>query len=116
MRLFAVFFLFMTLEVQAEYRAFLLQISNADGTETKQIKSTLDPDQYRGYYTVKDTERIFYVDTWMCRGRTNDQPVCPSPRELAAETTEASDPAQTPSVTDTPAPPPPPAPSVPNSP
>ena len=108
-----VFFLLISIQAHAEYRAFLLQISNADGTETKQIKSTLDPDQYRGYHTVLDTERIFYIDTWMCRGRTSEQDICPSPRELAVEAAETADPASAPAVMDTPAPPPP---SVPNSP
>ncbi len=65
----------------AEYRAFVLQIKSPDGTVTREFPSTLDPDQYRGYYPVQANERISYVETWRCPGRTGDfQPICPNPR------------------------------------
>jgi len=93
---------------RAEYRVFLLQISSADGTDVKQIKSTLDPDQYRGYHPLKEGDRIFYTDTWMCRGRTSELPLCPSPRELASEDSEnPASPPEALGAVETPPPPPP---------
>ena len=84
----------------AEYRVFLLKISKkpkaAPTTETpitetqateapvdRIFPSTLDPEQYRGYYPVASDEIIQYIDTWMCRGRTDGKKLCPSPRQPA---------------------------------
>jgi hypothetical protein len=94
------FFSFFASQAWAEHRAFLLQISDSQGTPVRQIKSSLDPDQYRGYHPLNQGETITYIDTWMCRGRTGHVPTCPSPRELAASESED------PQVLDTPAPPP----------
>lgn len=82
MILFSAIFILFSHQAHAEYRAFLLQISNAEGTENRQILSTLDPDQYPGYHPLKQGERIVYVGTWMCRGRTSEQAICPNPRQL----------------------------------
>ena len=69
--------------VLAEYRAFHLKITSADGKNTSFIKSSLDPIQYRYYYTVKETEIVTYVDTWRCPGRTGGlQPICNNPKDL----------------------------------
>ena len=88
----------------AEYRMFLLQVTSADGNSTHQIKSNLDPDQYRGYHPLKEGDKITYIDTWMCRGRTNEMPACPSPRDPANAAIENGG---TPAVLETPASPPP---------
>ena len=84
--------LFVATKAQAEYRVFLLKISqresgNPTGEETNSrlLTSTLDPVQYRGYYTVKENEVISYVDTWMCKGRTNSRPLCENPRSKSIE-------------------------------
>lgn len=100
--------LLISLPSAAEYRMFLLQVTSADGTPGAQIPSNLDPDQYRGYHPLKEGETLSYIDTWMCRGRTNEQPPCPSPRDPASLSPEptASTPA---SVVETPAAPPAPA-------
>ncbi len=66
---------------KAEYRAFLLRISEGEN-EGVEVKSTLDPDQYRGYNQVSPTARISYSETWLCKGRTAQMPICPSPSEL----------------------------------
>lgn len=82
----------------AEYRAYLLQISKkAAPTEapaalgetppltSRQVISTLDPDQYRGYHPVKDDEIVTYTDTWMCPGRTGHfKEICPAPQRTPA--------------------------------
>ncbi len=80
------FFLILSIHIPAaaEYRMFLLQITGSDGKPKAQIRSNLDPDQYRGYYPLKEGETITYTDTWMCWDRTNDKPACPSPRDLAS--------------------------------
>lgn len=80
--IFACLTLNLCFSAHAEYRAFLLEVKNPDGAVVKTFKSSLDPDQYRGFYPLQDGESITYIDTWMCRGRTeNFQPICASPRE-----------------------------------
>jgi hypothetical protein len=96
-------------EAAAEYRVFVLKISRAPaagpGTDSslektpldipptapnpkapvpapapKLIQSTLDPNQYPGYYPLEKDESIVYVDTWKCPGRTGDyKPLCQRP-------------------------------------
>lgn len=48
------------------------------------VDSTLDPDQYRGYFPVGEDEVVTYTDTWRCRGRTDNKPHCPNPRDAAS--------------------------------
>ncbi len=74
----------------AEYRSFLLQIKSSDGKESKIVKSTLDPDQYRGYFPTAPTDQITYLETWKCKGNTANLPMCKSPREIAADVAEAA--------------------------
>ena len=63
----------------AEYRVFRLHIETAPGA-VQTVESTLDPDQYRAYNIVPLNANITYSDTWRCWGRTDDKPLCPSPR------------------------------------
>jgi hypothetical protein len=110
MRLCLFFFLFTSVPALAEYRMFLLQITSADGTPGAQIKSNLDPDQYQGYHHLQAGEKITYIDTWMCFGRTNEIPACDSPRDPASLSTTSANPnpnPTTPAVLETPAAPPP---------
>lgn len=69
-------------------------VSNGSATpplQKRTVQSTLDPIQYRGFYPLKPTENIRYIDTWMCRGRTDYfKPLCPNPKSPA--------PAETPST------------------
>ncbi|PIT99008.1 MAG: hypothetical protein COT74_12245 [Bdellovibrionales bacterium CG10_big_fil_rev_8_21_14_0_10_45_34] len=44
------------------------------------ITTSLDPMQYSQYYPLQSDETLRMVDTWMCRGATNLQAPCPSPR------------------------------------
>lgn len=74
----------------AEYRAFQLRIEKVNNpAESREILATLDPLQYPGYYSVKEDEKISYVRTWMCFGRTNGKAICPDPEAPKA----AGDPA-----------------------
>ncbi len=75
---------------QAEYRSFLLQIKSADGKDTQVLKTSLDPDQYRGYFQTKAGDHITYLETWKCKGNTANRPICQSPREIAAQEKEAA--------------------------
>ncbi|MNL27844.1 hypothetical protein D3C87_1494630 [compost metagenome] len=98
------FFLFLLSNpAHAEYRVFVLKIAkrapaSAPGTapapssDYRLVHSTLDPEQYRGYYTVLPDEDITYIDTWRCYGRTdNFKDFCPNPKaQNAAVTTPAS--------------------------
>jgi hypothetical protein len=71
------------ISARAEYRAFLLKISTANSPDIRLIKSQLEPEQYPTYYPLRPGEKIQYIDTWMCRGRTNeDTDICPSPHAL----------------------------------
>jgi hypothetical protein len=81
----------------AEYRVFELEIAsytdNGNGSETSPapasppeepekriILSTLDPEQYRGYHTIQPNEKIRYISTWRCKGRTTGKDYCPNPK------------------------------------
>lgn len=86
---------FLGVSVSAEYRVFLLKIekrrpasaqeaADSAAAPARFLESTLDPEQYRGYYPVADDEQVTYVDTWRCRGRTDHRPLCPNPRGPAA--------------------------------
>lgn len=101
--------LMFSLSAFAEYRAFRLKISKrpptvetpagalgetaapaADAGASREVISNLDPDQYRGYYPIKDDEVITYTETWMCRGRTSHyKETCPPPQRTPAATTPA---------------------------
>ncbi len=74
-----------SLSVQAEYRAFWIEIASPDGSQKKMVKSNLDPLQYVGYHTIPEGHSVLYTETWMCKGRTNGQTICPSPKELESQ-------------------------------
>ena len=61
---------------RSEYRAFQLAIVDAETGAERMVVSTLDDLQYRQYNFVKPTETVYYVTSWMCRGRTDHRPVC----------------------------------------
>jgi hypothetical protein len=66
---------------KGEYRAFLLEITSADGTSSRSVTSSLDPLQYKYYYPLRPGEKVNYTQTWRCTGRTGGiQPVCPNPK------------------------------------
>ena len=67
----ACFILFQAFAVQAEYRVFSIVITNENTQVTKQIETTLDPDQFVTLYPLNQAETISYVDTWKCFGRTD---------------------------------------------
>jgi hypothetical protein len=66
----------------AEYRVFVLKIfKQGNPQDFRLVESTLDHEQYRYYNFVAPTERVTYIDTWRCYGRTGDfQPHCPNPK------------------------------------
>lgn len=70
------------LSARAEYRAYQLNIVNADTKATRPVPpTTLDHLQYPGYYTIQKNEYVQIVSTWMCPGRTdNFEPICSNPR------------------------------------
>lgn len=74
----------------AEYRVFLLKIEKpqADAKlppDVRLVQSTLDHLQYPFYYSVAPNEKISYIATWRCRGRTSDfKEYCPNPRNPAS--------------------------------
>ena len=69
----------------AEYRAFMLHLVNSKTKMVKQVLSTLDPDQYRTFYPIANDEKITYVQTWRCFGRTDSfKPICDKPDKKPA--------------------------------
>ena len=104
------YFFFAVTLAWSEYRVFLLEITDTTkvGTSTasqpapatpgneqkpstpngpRRVISTLDEIQYPDYYPLKPTEKIAYLDSWMCWGRTDEfKPPCakPAPRQPAA--------------------------------
>jgi len=74
-----------TLDVRAEYRAFMLHVVNSKTKVVKQVLSTLDPEQYRTLYPLSSDEKITYVQTWRCFGRTDGlTPICDKPDKKPA--------------------------------
>jgi hypothetical protein len=72
--------------LQAEYRAYQLLIQNQTTGTEKTVLSTLDHLQYPGYYPVAADERVSYVTSWRCYGRTgNFRRICPNPNAEGAE-------------------------------
>lgn len=66
---------------QAEYRAFLLQITNSKTNSTRQVISTLDDLQYPAYHSITKDESIQILDTWKCLKRSDHyQPICSNPK------------------------------------
>jgi len=110
LRYFFVFFLLLNESLWTEYRVFELEITtyseepardpaSTPGPESavpstppeeigkRTLLSTLDPEQYRGYHIVQPNEKIRYISTWRCRGRTTGKDYCPNPKAK----TEAED-------------------------
>lgn len=75
----------------------------------REFPSTLDPLQYPTYYPLRPNQYVVYVDTWRCRGRTNEKPLCPNPRqqtEANPELNSSANPAENPAQeTEAPTPP-----------
>lgn len=101
MILSAFFFVLLSHSAHAEYRVFVLKISKrapasaeapagmpTPSSDYRLVHSTLDPEQYRGYYPVAQDEDITYIDTWRCYGRTdNFKDFCPNPKAQNAALT-----------------------------
>lgn len=115
LRYFFVFMFVITPPIWAEYRVFELEITtyaSEDPASTpapasvpdvktpppeeigkRVVLSTLDPEQYRGYHIVQANEKIRYISTWRCPGRTAGKDYCPNPKaktegEVAAAPSE----------------------------
>jgi hypothetical protein len=82
MRLFAGFLvLLLSLPCRAEYRVFTLHIIEQKSKATRQVETTLDPEQYRSLYPLKYSEEITYIETWWCKGNTSHLKAhCDNPR------------------------------------
>lgn len=64
-----------------EYRAFELVIKNPTTGQERIVISTLDPQQYRGYYPVSSEETVTYKSTWKCYGSSPHlTPICSNPK------------------------------------
>lgn len=60
-----------SLAAQAEYRVFVLKITNSKTQKSQTRYSTMDPLQYKTIYPLSADETIEYVDTWRCKGNTS---------------------------------------------
>lgn len=69
-KLFILIFMFSFHSARAEYRVFVLQITNSKTQASRTLYSTLDPLQYKSIYPLALDESINYVDTWRCKGHT----------------------------------------------
>ncbi len=75
-----------TLSAQAEYRTYLLRITNNKTQKIRMLYSTLDPLQYKTIYALSPDEGIEYLDTWKCKGSTGGFKIhCAKPIEKIAE-------------------------------
>lgn len=84
--------------VHAEYRVFhmvITDMTNPTSPKKREFKTNLDPFQWVGYYPLKSTESLDYIDTWRCWDDTgDDEDYCPSPRAKTAA--PAANPTETP--------------------
>ena len=55
----------------AEYRVFIIHINNQTNKTQRQVRTTLDPEQFKQIFPLNNTELISYVETWLCKGRTD---------------------------------------------
>lgn len=69
--LFVILLTLATLTAQAEYRVFVLKITNSKTQKSQTRYSTMDPLQYKTIYPLSADETIEYVDTWRCKGNTS---------------------------------------------
>ena len=88
---FRAFFILIALVItpqaaRADYRVFILQISDASTGQTRTVTTTLDDLQYATYYPVHPNERVSIQTHWKCRNWRSDlsqdpeQRYCPNPR------------------------------------
>jgi hypothetical protein len=87
--------IFFSLNARAEYRVYVLTITDAQSGQSRVVTSTLDDIQYPGYYHVRRDEKVILTDTWMCWGRQGElEPMCPNPRPSSlAPSTSSTNPA-----------------------
>lgn len=72
--------------VWAEYRVFTLHIIDSTKQSSRQIETTLDPEQYISFYPLRENEQISYIETWLCKGRTDFfKSHCDNPRLNTAD-------------------------------
>ena len=75
---------------RAQYRVFILTITNTKTQQTRLVKSTLDNIQYPGYYPLDADETISLTDTWMCWGTHGESvPLCANPKADLLPTTSS---------------------------
>ena len=102
--IFAALIIFSTSAAFAEYRVFVLLLSNTKTSTSRQIQTNLDPEQFITLYPLNEGENISYVDTWMCKGRTDffkahcDKPVKVNPQSTALDRSPANVPSQSPDI------------------
>lgn len=87
MRVFLVMILTLTsFAAWAEYRVFVLKITNSKTQHSQTRYSTMDPLQYKTIYPLSADETIEYVDTWKCKGHTGGfRAHCSKPPEKISE-------------------------------
>lgn len=72
-----------TLSASAEYRAYQYYVTSKYKTPydtgSYLVTSSLDPVSYISYNGGQDSISIELLKTWMCKGNTAHQEVCPSP-------------------------------------
>ncbi len=79
---FAIILLIISTKVEAEYRAYQLQIDAGDG-KGREVISTLDQYQYPVYNPLNQGETIKYVDSWMCyENMSQFRKTCAKPERL----------------------------------
>ena len=91
--LFVIFIALVSLAAQAEYRVFVLKITNSKTQKTQTRYSTMDPLQYKTIYPLSPEESIEYVDTWRCKGNTSGfKAHCTKPPEKIGENQSENNP------------------------
>ncbi len=96
-RVIALFVLLLMPSVNAEQRAYRLNVMKGE-TKVREVISTLDHIQYPGYYPLNAGESIEYGESWMCWGRSEPfEPACSQPLAESSPTNDQNTPVRKPS-------------------
>lgn len=71
MKLFFVLIFLASQGAHAEYRVYRLRLTDTKSQKSREILSTLMPQQYVFYYPITPYETLQIVDHWMCWGRSD---------------------------------------------
>jgi hypothetical protein len=71
MRILLLMLLFCPTQLFAEYRVYKLKLTDTKTNKSREILSTLMPEQYIFYYPISPFQTLQILDHWMCWERAD---------------------------------------------